>query len=314
MKTHLSTTINEDHRIVTNNSKLQQLQYDIAKVGFSPKKVVQTILTGSHKSKLRGRGMDFEEVRNYAKGDDVRNIDWKVTGRTDELHSKVFTEERERPVFIITDQCSSMFLGTKEYLKSVIAVESAALIAWKVLAVGDRIGGLIYNDTNKFTLPPRKNKSHVLTMIDQLTDFNHALLNSKVLKPNDNTLGEIIFEIKKRITHDYLVVWISDFNQYRSSHTKDLVALSEHNDVILVQVSDPLETNFNPQQITFSNGDDQFQFERSSEKRVKRVTNHFKEKQNQLEALSTNYPITLLKLSTESSATHQFKEILRKSR
>ena len=132
--------------VYTNLDKLVALKYDIRGFSYLPKQPVQSQLTGKHRSRLRGRGLDFEEVRIYSFGDDIRSIDWKVTARTKKPHTRVYTEERERPVFLVLDQSSSMFFGSQQYMKSVIAAEAAAISAWKVLAVGDRIGGIGFND------------------------------------------------------------------------------------------------------------------------------------------------------------------------
>ena len=112
--------------------------------GFSfqaRKQKVKSILGGKHSSKLRGRGLDFEEVRTYVPGDDIRNIDWKVTARTQKTHSKGFSEEKEKPALIVVDQSKSMFFGSVKRTKSVVAAELAALAAFRILKEGDRVGG-----------------------------------------------------------------------------------------------------------------------------------------------------------------------------
>ena len=92
------------------------MQYDARGFSFLPKYAVQSLLSGRHRSKLRGRGLDFDEVRQYVAGDDIRNIDWKVTARVGLTHTKVYTEEKERPVFFVLDQSSSMFFGSQRYI------------------------------------------------------------------------------------------------------------------------------------------------------------------------------------------------------
>ena len=117
--------------------------------GFSflaKKQKVRSILGGKHASKLRGRGLDFEEVRNYVAGDDIRNIDWKVTARTQKTHSRVFSEEKEKPALILVDQSKSMFFGSQRRTKSVVAAELAALAAFRIQKEGDRVGGVVFAD------------------------------------------------------------------------------------------------------------------------------------------------------------------------
>ena len=137
-------------------------------LAFYPGLRSQSILAGRHRSKLRGRGLDFDEVRKYVSGDDIRNIDWKVTARVGETHTKVFTEERERPVLLIIDQSPSMFFGSKRFLKSVIAAHTAALCAWRVLEVGDRIGGAVFNDEKMDIVRPRRDRGNVQQLLSMM--------------------------------------------------------------------------------------------------------------------------------------------------
>src|SRR5262245_57923909 len=116
--------------------------------GFSllPRQPVQSLLAGRHASRLRGRGLNFEEIRKYLPGDDIRQIDWKVTARTRKPHARVYTEERERPVILLVDQRLGMFFGSRLNLKSVTACELTALAAWRTIDVQDRVGAIVFND------------------------------------------------------------------------------------------------------------------------------------------------------------------------
>src|ERR1700742_3614630 len=117
--------------------------------GFSllPRQPVHSILAGRHASRLRGRGLNFEEIRRYLPGDDVRQIDWKVTMRTGKTHCRVYTEEKERSVLLVVDQRLSMFFGSVKNMKSLTAAEVTALAAWRVVAQKDRVGAIVFNDT-----------------------------------------------------------------------------------------------------------------------------------------------------------------------
>ena len=106
----------------------------------------RSILSGGERTRCRGRGMDFEEVRLYQPGDDIRSIDWRVTARTQVAHTKIFREERERPVFMLVDQRSPLFFGSTRCFKSVLAAHIAALLGWAALANGDRLGALVFGD------------------------------------------------------------------------------------------------------------------------------------------------------------------------
>src|SRR6187431_225997 len=121
-------------------AELVALRHRARGFSFLPRQPVQSLLAGRHASRLRGRGLNFEEIRRYQPGDDIRRIDWKVTVRTRLTHSRVYTEERERGVLLLVDQRIGMFFGSVKNMKSVTAAETAALAAWRVLAQKDRIG------------------------------------------------------------------------------------------------------------------------------------------------------------------------------
>ena len=131
-----------------------------------------TAVAGQHRSSFRGRGIDFDEVRIYQPGDDVRNIDWRVTARTGRVHTKLFREERERPVYLVVDQRESMFFGTQKAFKSVVAARIAALLAWASRDHGDRIGGFLFNDRDVQELRPKEGKKGIQTFFRLL--INHA--------------------------------------------------------------------------------------------------------------------------------------------
>src|SRR6478736_3151869 len=116
------------------------------KVSFLPRQPVHSLLSGRFASRMRGRGLNFEEIRDYRSGDDVRSIDWKVTARLQSPHVRVFNEERDRQGLLVVDQRLSMFFGTRRAMKSVTAAEAAAIGAWRVLGVGDRVGAVVFDD------------------------------------------------------------------------------------------------------------------------------------------------------------------------
>ena len=121
---------------------LVQLQFKARGFSYLPRQPVHSVLTGRHSSRVRGRGLDFDEIRRYLAGDDIRTIDWKVTARTRKPHVRVYTEERDRPQLYVIDQRLSMFFASRGRMKSVVAAELAALGAWRAMAVGDRAGGV----------------------------------------------------------------------------------------------------------------------------------------------------------------------------
>lgn len=207
--------------------------------GLSGRQPPTSVLAGRRSSRLRGRGLIFEDLREYRAGDDVRRIDWRVTARTGSPHTRVFAEERERPVRLVVDQRLGMFFGSTVQMKSVTAVELASLIAWQVLAGGDRIGATVFGDRDISTLEPQRSRATVLRLLETLVRHNHALGADRDIEPSPQQLDHVLAKVAARTTHDWLIVLISDFHGF-SEHTREhILRISRHNDIVAILVQDP---------------------------------------------------------------------------
>jgi uncharacterized protein (DUF58 family) len=215
---------------------------------------MQSLLSGRHRSKLRGRGLDFDEVRKYVAGDDIRNIDWRVTARVGATHTKVFTEERERPVLLLVDQSTSMFFGSRLFFKSVTAAHTAALTAWRTLEVGDRVGGLVFDDRLIDYVSPKRDRRSVQRLLHLVSTRNQALSATRV-ENSRNILNEALGQAQQVATHDFLLVLISDFMWYNDQTMKNLINLSRHNDIIAAHVVDPIEEKLPEANLVLSDGE-----------------------------------------------------------
>ncbi len=201
-------------------------------------------LAGLLTSNFRGRGIDFAEVRVYQPGDDVRTIDWRVTARTEVAHTKMFQEEKERPVLILVDQSASMYFGSQVTFKSVLAARTAALLAWAVLERGDRVGGIVFSENGHREIRPRRNKHAVLRLLNEIHDFNHALKResaSETATYSENYFTEALANVRRVIKHGSVIYIISDFANYTPDSRIHLQPLARHNDVVGIHISDPLE-------------------------------------------------------------------------
>src|SRR5690606_33934634 len=149
---------------------------------LTPQMAIQSKLAGTYLAKSKGRGMEFDEVRHYQPGDDVRTIDWRVTARTGKVHTKLFREEKERPVFILTDLGNSMRFGSGLLFKSVQAAHLAALIGWHVKQHGDKLGGLVFSQQHHRELKPQSRSQavlryfHALQEVHQTTEHKQGLI------------------------------------------------------------------------------------------------------------------------------------------
>ena len=288
---------------------LISLQYEAVGFSFLPKYAVQSLLSGRHRSKLRGRGLDFDEVRKYVQGDDIRNIDWKVTARVGKTHTKVFTEERERPVLLVVDQSSSMFFGSEVYLKSVVAAHLAALGAWRVLEVGDRIGGIVFDDEKMDFIAPKRDRRTVQRFLSIIAYKNQAL------KPVPNTgeenmLNRSLQHVNQVVNHDFLVCVVSDFKKADDKTIKSMIQLAKHNDVLAFQVIDSFEKKLPDNKIVLSDG----VFQTLIESAQKKLRKDFEELQTDhqiwLDSQCKKYGIPLLKFNTKEPASTQLRKMV----
>ncbi len=202
-------------------------------------------LAGLHHSKLRGRGVDFDQVRAYQPGDDVRTIDWRVTARTGKVHTKLFREEKERPVFILTDLGSSMQFGSELLLKSVQACHLAALIAWHVKKTGDKLGGIVFHQQQIRELKPAGRSQAVLRYLHHLTELQQQALQLFKMPTAQGSapiqLSEALGQLRRLARPGSLLFIISDFQNLDDTCLRHLRALTLHNEVRICQLDDPLE-------------------------------------------------------------------------
>jgi uncharacterized protein (DUF58 family) len=186
--------------------------------------------------------MEFDEVRHYQTGDDVRTIDWRVTARTGKVHTKLFREEKERPVFILTDLGLSMQFGSALLLKSVQAAHLAALIAWHVKKTGDKLGGLLFHQQSIRELKPAGRSVAVLRYLHQLIALQQTALQQLDAPPNGGIqLADALGQLRRLVRPGSLVFVISDFQQCNEQALRHLQAIRVHNEVRICQISDPLE-------------------------------------------------------------------------
>jgi uncharacterized protein (DUF58 family) len=216
---------------------LVALQRHAARLGLQRVAPARAQLAGGHRSRFRGRGMDYQESRPYQAGDDVRSMDWRVTARTTTPHTKLYQEERERPVMLLVQLHAGMFFGTRGMLKSALAARAAALLAWAAIERGDRVGALIADGAHA-ELPPRGGRAGVLQVIRQLvahTDPRHDAGSAT------GGLNAALRRLDRICLPGSQVVLLGDFHGLDDESAPLLHRLRRHNDVLALQIADPIE-------------------------------------------------------------------------
>lgn len=205
-----------------------------------PTIAIQSKLAGSYLAKSKGRGMEFDEVRHYQPGDDVRAIDWRVTARTGKVHTKLFREEKERPVFILTDLSDSMRFGSQLLLKSIQAAHLAAIIGWHSKAQGDKLAGLVFSDQAHRLIKPASRTRGVLRYLQALIEV-HQQEPTKPQGQHGLTLPLALAELRRLLRPGSLLYILSDFSQLDAEALRHLQLIGQHNEIHCCHLSDPLE-------------------------------------------------------------------------
>ena len=219
-------------------------------------------LAGAYRSRFRGRGVDFVESRNYLPGDDIRNMDWRVTARTGKPHTKIFQEERERPVLVVVDASPSLYFGTRTRLKSVAAGQLAAAVAWASVRRGDRIGAfLLAGDAHK-ELRPTGGRRGAMRVIQGLVDW----LDPESLHQGHTPLSASLERVRHAVRPGSLVLIISDFFNLDEQCHRHLSRLRQNNDVIGCQVMDPAEEHLPAGRFPISDGENSAMLDTNQQK------------------------------------------------
>ncbi len=294
----------------SNLDDLIRIQFKVRDLSLLPQQPVTSVLSGRYASRLRGRGLNFEELRRYQPGDDIRTMDWKVTARTRSPHVRVYTEEKDRAILLLVDQRINMFFGTRDRLKSVTAAELAAIGGWRALDVGDRVGALIFNDSESIEIVPQRSRQNVMQILGGIVRFNHQLSAQSEVEPNGAMLNTILEKACRVATHDFLIVLISDFFGADERTTRLVTELATHNDVLAFLPYDPIRLTPGRQPITVSDGSTQMELDFSSAKVRDKITSDFQEEQEQMQHFLRKLSAPLLMISNQGDVARQVKRHL----
>lgn len=303
------------------------IQQFAARINIHKSLLVKSVRAGDAKTRLRGRGLEFEEVRHYQAGDELRALDWRVTARTGVPHTKLFQEERERPIIIAVDQRLAMAFGSQQRFKSVLAAEVAAALAWAALHQKDRVGGLIFNDNAQFDMRPSGNRKSVLRFLNQLSTFNRALIdsfdttNSTNRSPNaayaDHStttqtlsLATVSKEVLRIAKPGSSVFMISDFNQCCDTTLDHITRLRRHCNVHPILIYDEMEKTLPTLgHCAFTDGLSKQSCDTNNRALRQQFTQQFTERVERLSCYLLDHGIPLIKIATHQQALSLLQQI-----
>ena len=269
-----------------------------------PEHARRALHIGQRLSRVKGRGIDLDEVRIYQPGDDVRYIDWKITARKRTPHTKVFRVERERPTLLIVDQTPTMFFGSKLRLKSVAAAEIATRIAWQTIAMKDRVGGLVIGTQETQVFKPKRSSRTVALFFDGIRNANNALVNSSPDKNHDwESQWLLLSQRVRRIARaNHRVVLISDFLTLTSNALTRLAMSSRSNSVQFFMVFDEMEHHLPPANTySVTDGTGQMYFDSGNTANCSIYSARFEARVDKLQSFCRTHQIGFKKFSTSES-------------
>ena len=296
--------------VYANLDDLIRIQFKARNFSFLPKQPVTSVLSGRYASRLRGRGLNFEEIRRYLPGDDIRTMDWKVTARTRSPHVRVYTEEKDRAILLVVDQRINMFFGTRDKLKSVTAAELAALGAWRAVAVGDRIGAVVFNDVELFDIQPQRSQKTVMSILGNVVQMNHALRADTQVEPNAGMLNRALEKALQLVSHDGLIVMISDFFGVDEQTERLTARIAEHNDVLALLVHDPIRLQPAEERVTVSDGSLQMEIDFADKHVREKLAENYREEQEHITRFLNRLAAPLLMVSNKGDVVDQVRRLL----
>lgn len=305
---------NGSNGVIPDQEELIAMRLQARDLPLTIQKSAKSDMSGSHRSAFRGRGMDYEESRGYQPGDDIRNMDWRITARSGQPHVKVYHEERERPVIVMADFGPRMFFATEGVFKSIIATRIAAMIAWAAIHNGDRIGALLFNHKHH-ELRPLSGKHGALRLIRELIQAADPVHMHNPARQQDNAFNDALVRLQRVTRPGSLVYIVSDFYQLDNNSKRHLQQLRRHNDVIACQVLDRIELQAPaPGRYPVSYGGQQGILDTTS--KIKRDTweLHFSQRRQLVREMMQQSAIPLLKFSTADHVSERLCEYLTQSK
>jgi uncharacterized protein (DUF58 family) len=256
--------------------------------------------------------MEFDESRPYQPGDDPRNIDWRVTARSTEAYTKLFREERERPVLIMLDLRSTMHFATQGAFKSVQASNAAALIAWAAHHRGDRLGGLVFGDTTHRELKPKLGRQAALRYVHQLVEHPDWIVDEHAPVPDlEPALTQAMSSLRRVTRPGSLVVILSDFIGFSRAAQSYLAGIARHNEVLAVFISDPLEQELPPPgRYRLVSHDEEMAIDTYAAGARRDYHRAFEQRSEALEQFCQRYGVHLMRMSTRDDPVQSLQKSL----
>jgi uncharacterized protein (DUF58 family) len=255
---------------------------------------VNTVNAGSKASKAKGRGMDFDEVRHYQPGDDIRLMHWSLTARLGKPFTKVYHEERERTMYLVVDQSATMAFGTRECFKSVKMANATALIGFGALEAHEKVGGIIFDDGGYNFYPAKQDKSALLKMLNHVTNDT-----TKRQITTDKGLSDALKFLYAKIRSNSVIIVLGDFDGFDDQAQQYLKLLAKKNEIINIFSYDPMEKELPAKDVyNFSNGKENLVLDAANTKQYQAYSDIYNTRHNAIKNFSRQYQMAFFEIAT----------------
>ena len=264
-----------DNRVYCDLPQLLALQQQAQSIKLDARYRPSGLLAGRHRSRLRGQGMDFEELRGWRSGDSIRNIDWKASAHSRQKLVRVFTQETDRPTVLLVDQRRSLFFGSRERTKSVTAAQVAAMLAWMVVNGGDRLGGIVFNNEEQSLLRPGRSKNSSMRLFQTICEYNQKLQPGSNSPEDPVTLDSVLARSATYMSNNGTLILVTDGDGLEEDRLSHLEYLADQFNVLLFLVADPLEESIaGAGKLVVSDGGSQMQLSADEEAQARFSEQH----------------------------------------
>ena len=256
---------------------------------------------GEARSIFKGRGMDFDEVREYQPGDDVRLVDWHLTAKIGKVYTKVFHEERERQVWFLIDLRSGMKFGTKQAFKSVIASHIMAMLAWFFIQKTDKVGGLVLSDSKIHVFRSSKLRKRVMSFFNVVSENTRKEQHFEKIE-EEISLTQATLKLRRSCRNGNIIFVISDFSDLNEDTLKCFASLARTNELTFINVYDVLEGRCpTPNLYAISDGKSESVLDTRSKDIHDAYIYYFQKRLLQLESFVTKYHIKYIPVCSEDN-------------
>ena len=271
------------------------------------------LLAGRRKIRQRGRGVDFEEVRLYAPGDDVRSIDWRVTARSGDPNTKLFQEDREQPIVLLVDLRSPMWFGSKNCFKTVLASHIASVLAWAGLDAGERVGGIAMTNSGLVEIKPQRSKRSVLRLLRLMESAPSPSASPGDDAPDAWSIA--LSQLKSLSRPGARLMVISDFTDLLSDTTveKTFRDIVSHRQVVCFKITDPLDAELPPSgRYALTDGSKQIKIDTSMQRLRSAYKDDFEKSQAAVIDYLRRYQIPLVPVDTSENPNELLQRVFPK--